>query len=223
MCHNSAHLTSSCCHWIVVKATALVVHPAAMQGTHRDLNARNAPSSAQTSKGTQLCSFIFRSRLKFGRWLISYWEQWIENDLNGSSEAKCRLSGTAVSTKNSFIDRLSPSYSLNLFSFSSFFPHLLLFLTVGIILFSKHQNRKTARHTCTYRLCHAIVTVSKEPSWGLQTVSLIVYQRGRLKPDRGVRTCRVLSVGQGHQMWTLSWPHTFSHSCCNQWLFLLYD
>ncbi len=123
MCHNSAHLTSSCCHWIVVKAAALVVHPVAKRGDPSRFKHTQCTFLSSSIWGNRAvpCFFIFRSRWKFGRWLISYWEQWIENDLNGSSEAKCRLSGTALATKNSFIDRLSPSYSLSLFSLSSFF------------------------------------------------------------------------------------------------------
>lgn len=82
---------------------------------------RHFPQSKHHSE--QSCALLLHlqsSRLKIGQWLISYWGQWIEDDLNGSSEAKCRLSGAAVSTKNSFIDRLSTSFSLNLLSLSAF-------------------------------------------------------------------------------------------------------
>lgn len=101
--------------------------------------------------------------------------------LNGSSKAKRRLSGAVVSTKNSFIDPLSPSYSLNLGSLI-FLPPLFS-LTAGIILFlsRRQKNSWTHKQICTHRLCHAVPTVSKEPPQGLKTVSLIEYQRGRFK------------------------------------------
>ena len=128
MCHNSAHLTSSGCHWIVVKMAVFVVHPAAMWEKYLDLNTHTQTHALQhlpQCKHQSEQSFarllhLQSSRLKIGQWLISYWGQWIEDDLNGSSEAKCRLSGAAVSTKNSFIDRLSTSFSLNLLSLSAF-------------------------------------------------------------------------------------------------------
>lgn len=129
----------------------------------------DAPSSAWTSEGTELLHFQEPVEV----WPVAY--RWlragIENDLNGSSEAKCRLSGTAVSTKNSFIDRLSPSYSLNLLSLSSFPPSCYFGLLESY--FFKAPTRKTARHTCTYPHTGCVKQSKDCDLWGNFTLSHI--------------------------------------------------
>lgn len=104
MCRISARLTSSCCHWIAGKATALVVHPAAMWETCCDWNAplcdtMHLPQLEHRREQSRAPLLHFQRPIEV--WPVAYQllRAGTENDLNGSSEAKRRLSRTAVSTK----------------------------------------------------------------------------------------------------------------------------
>lgn len=181
---NSLPLISLCCFVQCPSRPALCLTSLHLTVTDLLEDLTLLCSGPQHQRQQRRALLHFKGQLKFARWLISYWEQWIESDWNVSSEEKYRQTGAALS-----INHLSSSCSLYLLSLLYFLLFSLL-LELLFLIFLTDKLAHKCKRACS--LSDVIQTVSKQALGDLLAVFLTVS-----RPDKSVRTgcCAVTRSG----------------------------